>query len=162
MNNKIIKLKLTVAHAKCEKCGLERILHFTSSYTYGERVVSTVSGKKCAYVNLLDENVMQELEEQCMNVFQERGVEISQNKLARIVPYLYGVTCDDINGEKVDTISALKCPCCLGKMVEDDKYGEKVEEIDAFMVTHSMWARLSREEKRKEVVGELIRQGYLS
>lgn len=43
---------------------------------------------------------MQELEEQCMNVFQERGVEISQNKLARIVPYLYGVTCDDINGEK--------------------------------------------------------------
>ena len=46
MDNRMIKIKLIVVHAKCSNCGTERILYFTSNETYGERVVFTKSGKK--------------------------------------------------------------------------------------------------------------------
>lgn len=62
MDNRMVRFKLTVAHGKCLNCGTERILYFTSNGTYGERIVSTRSGKKCAYANILNENIMQELE----------------------------------------------------------------------------------------------------
>lgn len=156
------KIKLIVAHAKCENCGKERLLYFASGFSYGERIVLSASGKQCAYVNLLDENLMQELELHCMSVFCERRMEISHTKLVRTAACLYGITCDDIYGEKIDTISVTKCPYCLGKMVEDDEYGEKTKEIDMSIVTHDKWLTLNEEEKREKIVKELIRQGYLS
>lgn len=66
MDNRMIKIKLTVAHGKCLNCGTERILYFISNATYGERIVSTKSGKKCAYANILGENIIQELEKYCV------------------------------------------------------------------------------------------------
>lgn len=57
VDNKMVKLKLTIAPGKCLNCGYERILYFTSDYTYGERIVSTQSGMFCAYANLLGDNI---------------------------------------------------------------------------------------------------------
>ncbi|MDE6699393.1 MAG: hypothetical protein K2K10_00025 [Acetatifactor sp.] len=162
MNNGVIKLKLTVAHAKCSNCGMERILYFTSNYTYGERIVSTKNGKQCAYVNLLSENIVQELEKYCTELYLENGISMSSDKLARIVSSIYGITCDEIGGEKIDTIPNTKCPNCLErKLVEDDKFGEQLMEIDAFKVTHDSWDKSGDNEKREKVKRELVRQGYL-
>ena len=55
------KFKLTVAHGKCLNCGTERIVYYTCNAMYGERIVSTKSGKKCAYAYLLNENIIEEL-----------------------------------------------------------------------------------------------------
>lgn len=162
MDNKKMKFKLIVAHAKCSNCNMERILYFTSNYTYGERIVSTKSGKRCAYANLFSENIAQELERYCTELYLENSISISSNKLARIVSSIYGITCDDINGEKIDTISNTKCPNCLEKkLVEDDNYGEQLTEIEAFEVTHYSWEKLRDNEKKEKVYRELIRQGYL-
>lgn len=162
MDNRKIKLKLTVIHAKCSNCNMERILYFTSNYTYGERIVSTKSGKQCAYANLLSENIVQEVEKYCTELYLENNVSISPSKLARIVSSIYGITCDDINGEKIDTISNTKCPNCLEKkLVEDDNFGEQLAEIEAFAVTHYSWEKLGDNEKKDKVYRELIRQGYL-
>lgn len=162
MNKRMIKLKLTVAHAKCLNCGTERILYFTSNYTYGERVVSSKSGKKCAYVNLLNENILQELEKYCSQIYQENGISISSSKLARIISNIYGITCDEIGGEKVDTIPNTKCPNCLErKLVEDEKFGEQFKEIEAFEVTHNAWEILGDNERKEKINLELVRQGYL-
>lgn len=162
MDNEKIKLKLTVAHAKCLNCGTERILYFNSGYTYGERIVATKSGKKCAYANLRSENIVRELEKYCTELWLKNGITISSNKLARIVSSIYGITCDEIDGEKIDTIPNTKCPNCLErKLIEDDKFGEQLMEIDAFKVTHYSWEKLGDKEKKEEVNRELIRQGFL-
>ena len=162
MDNRMIKIKLIVVHAKCSNCGTERILYFTSNETYGERVVFTKSGKKCAYVNLLNENIAQELEKHCTELYHKKGINISSSKLARIVSTIYGITCDEINGEKIDTISNTKCPNCLErKLVEDDDYGEQLVEIETFKVTHNLWQTLGDNEKKEKVKEELVRQRYL-
>ena len=162
MDDRKMKFKLAVAHAKCANCGMERILYFTSNDLYGERIVSTKSGKLCAYANLLSENIIQELENMCTEVYFKSGVSISSSKLARIVSSIYGITCDDINGEQIDTISNTKCPYCLErKLIEDDKWGEQLMEIEVFEVMHDFWGKLEYKEKIEKVKGELIRQGYL-
>lgn len=158
----MIKLKLTVAHGKCLNCGTERILYFTSNATYGERIVSTKSGKKCAYANILSENIIQELKKYCTELCLENGISISSRKLARIVSSIYGITCDEIDGEKIDTIPNTKCPNCLErKLVEDDKFGEQLKEIVAVEVTHNSWEMLKDNERKEKINQELRRQGYL-
>lgn len=162
MDNRKIKLKLIVAHAKCSNCGTKRILYFTSDYTYGERIVSTKSGKRCAYVNLLNEKIVQELEKYCVELCLENGINISSIRLSKIISSIYGITCDDISGETIDTIPNTKCPNCLErKLVEDDNYGEQLIEIEAVEVTHNSWKMLGDSERKEKVNGELIRQGYL-
>lgn len=162
MDNRMIKLKLTVAHGKCLNCGTERILYFTSNATYGERIVSTKSGKKCAYANILSENIIQELKKYCTELCLENGISISSRKLARIVSSIYGITCDEIDGEKIDTIPNTKCPNCLErKLVEDDKFGEQLKEIVAVEVTHNSWEMLKDNERKEKINQELRRQGYL-
>ena len=161
MNDRMINIKLTVAHGKCLNCGTERILYFTSNATYGERIVSTKSGKKCAYADLFSENIIHELEKCCVELCLENGISISSSKLARIVSCIYGITCDEVDGEKIDTIPNTKCPNCLEKMVKDDKFGEQIKEIKAFEVTHNSWEMLGYNERKEIINRELFRQGYL-
>ena len=137
-------------------------MYFTSNATYGERIVSTKSGKKCAYANILSENIIPELEKYCAELCSENGISISSSKLARIVSSIYGITCDEVDGEKIDTIPNTKCPNCLErKLVEDDKFGEQLKEIEAFEVTHNSWEMLEDNERKEKINRELIRQGYL-
>jgi hypothetical protein len=162
MESKTTKLKLTVVHAKCSACEHERILYFTNNFTYGERVISTESGKVCAYVNLFRETVVQELENHCTELYCEKGISVAQNKLARIISSIYGITCDDINGEKIDGGPNNRCPICFQKkMVEDKEYGEQLAEVDVFRVTHYSWEKLDDKTKSYKVKKELIRQGYI-
>lgn len=155
------KFKLTVVHGKCLNCGTERILHFTCNAMYGERIVSTKSGKKCAYANLLNENIIEELKKYCAELCLKNGISITSSKLARIVPDIYGITCDEIDGEEIDTIPNTKCPNCLEKMVDDDKFGEQLKEIEVFEVTHNSWEMLGDNERKEKINRELFRQGYL-
>ena len=156
-------IKLIVAYAKCSKCGFERKLYFTSGNMYGERVISTKSGKYCAYVNLLNENIVQELGAHCVECFAEKQVNVSKSKLARIVSNIYGITCDDIFDEKIDTMPNTKCVnCSYGTMVENKECGERLVEVDALEVTHDFWEDLDKDAKRNEVKNELIRQEYFS
>ena len=161
MKKEIIRIRLIVTRAVCSRCGFERILYFTSDNMYGERVVSTKSGKYCAYVNLLNENVIQELEKYCTEYFLERKINLSKNKLGRIVSNIYGITCDNICDEKIDTIPNTKCAkCCEGTMKEDQEYGERLMEVEALKVTHFFWESLDENARRNEIEKELFRQRY--
>ena len=156
------RMKLIVAHAKCSKCGFERTLYFTEGNIYGERVVSTKSGKYCAYVNLLNDDIMQELDKYCAECFREKKIIISKGKLARIISSIYGITCDEIFDEKIDTTPNPKCINCGERtMVENKEFGEQLIEVELFEVTHYFWKNLDEHEKRYMVKKELFRQGYL-
>lgn len=55
-----------------------------------------------------------------------------------------------------------KCPNCLErKMVEDDKFGEQLKEVEAVEVTHNSWRTLEDSEQKERIKEELIRKGYL-
>lgn len=162
MKKEVMRIKLIVAHAKCLKCGFERTLYFTSDNMYGERVVSTKSGNYCAYANLQNENIIQELEKYCIEYFSEKKINISKNKLARIISNIYGITCDDIFEEKIDTTSNTKCiNCCEGIMVENKEYGERLMEVEVPKVTHYFWGNLDKDAKKDQIEKELIRQGWV-
>ena len=162
MDKKMIKFKLIVARGKCSTCGFERILYFTPDNTYGERIVSTKDGKYCAYADLFNENVIQELEKYCINIFLAKGTNVSTNKLKRMVTNIYGITCDNINGEQIDTLPNGRCTNCLeGRLEENKEFGEKLMEIEVPNITHYKWEILDEEMRNKEVNRELIRQGYV-
>jgi len=157
-----ILIKLIVAHAKCSNCGYERVLYFTSGYSYGERIVSTKDGKFCAYANLLEENVIPELTKICNDIFYEKNINISKNNIGRIVSKIYPITCDDINGQKMDDIPSWKCSNCFEDKMEEDKlFGEKVMEIQIPYVAHKTWDLLDKNIKRCRVEKELIKQGII-
>lgn len=162
MENQKIKIRLIVTHAKCSKCGYERTLYFSTDNMYGERIVSTKSGKFCAYVNLLDESLAKELEKYCIELFFENSVSFSKSKIARIVSNIYGITCDEIFDEKIDTIPNIKCVnCCNTTMVEKKEYGECLVDVEAFKVSHKCWNNLDKNGKKEAIRKELIRQGYI-
>lgn len=162
MDREIISLKLTLAHVKCTKCGFERILYFTPDNWYAERVVSTKDGKLCAYANLMEENIIQELDEICIDIFKKENINVSKNKRGRIVSQIYSITCDDIDGQKVDNTPSWKCCDCLdGEMKEDKVFGEKIMNIQMPYVTHNAWNLLDYCQKEYKVKSELINQGYM-
>lgn len=163
MDSKKIKARLIVVHAKCSKCNMKRILYFTADNTYGERIVFTKSGKYCAYANLINENIVNELERYCKEIYLKYNISLSSIKLSGIVSSIYGITCDGIKGEKIDTISITRCPYCLeGKLVEDKDFGEQLKDVDTVEVTHYLWEKLETSEKQEKIYRELIRQGYLN
>jgi hypothetical protein len=158
----MIRLKLTVAHAKCSNCGFERKLYFMSDYAYGERVVSTKDGQLCAYANLLDEQNISELFNLTKIVFSEINIIISDSKLKRIVSNIYGILCDKINGEIIDNTPNWKCSNCnIGKMIEDKVFGENLMEIEVPIVTHVSWNSLNESEKKQVIIEELKQQAYI-
>lgn len=152
------KVKLTVAHAKCDNCGLECTLYFLPDFSYAERIVTTKNGKYCAYVNLFDENVTEELTIICETILSNKGLVISKNKLGRLVSNVYPITCDDIEGMKIENTPNWKWPNCTnGKMEEDKEYGEKLDELEIPIVSHNDWKKLT--EKEQLVINELEREG---
>ena len=163
MNNEKKIVTRIVAHGTCSRCGTKRILYFTPEGLnyYGERIVSTRSGNHCAYVNLLDEPIMSEIKEYCHRIFEEKGINYSEVKIGRIASDIYGVSCDNIANEIVDTIPSIKCPNCIEcTMVEDKEFGEKIREIEMYSVTHESWNLLSVQERIEKIKKEIRRQGF--
>lgn len=156
------RVKLTIIHAKCTNCGFVRTLYFLSDFSYGERIVTTKGGEYCAYVNLLDENLTEELKIICERIVCQKGLTISQSKLKRLISNIYPITCDDIEGMKIENAPNWKCPeCTNGTMEEDRNYGEKLEELKIPCVTHNAWQTMAEERKKIIVEDEMKKQGYL-
>ena len=154
-----------VAHGTCSKCGTKRILYFTPEgiNMYGERIVSTKSGNYCAYVNLLDEKIIPEIKDYCRKILEEKGIAFSETKIGRIASDVYGVSCDKINGEIVDTIPSMKCPYCIeNTMFEDKEFGEQIQKVELFNVSHNCWNSLSEEKRVEKIYKELVRQGIMN
>ena len=158
MNNEKININLTVARVRCSKCGHERIIYFMPDYSYGERIISTKDGKLCAYANLFEEKIIPEVEEICKGIFSERNIDISKNKLGRIVSKMYTLTCDKLGGEDIDSTPNWKCNNCLDGEMEDDKvFGEKIMEVEMPYITHEVWNLLKSDRKKQLIEKELIK-----
>lgn len=161
--NKRIKVKLTVAYVKCVNCGFQRKLYFLPDFSYGERIVTTKNGEYCAYVNLLNEKLTEELTIICKYILGKKEIDMSKSKMGRMISNIYPIVCDDINGMKVENTPSWKCPNCTnGKMEEDKEYGEKLEEMEIPIVTHDTWREMDKQQKIIFVEREMKTQGYIN
>lgn len=160
---KKLKVKLIVAHAKCINCGFERTLYFLPNNSYGERIVSTNNGEHCAYANLLEDNIIEELTTICKNILNNNRIFLSTNILGRVVSNIYPITCDNIAGMKISSTAYWKCPICLSEKIEEDKeYGEQLNEMEIQYVSHDMWQKSDMQQKIKYVEHEMKVQGYIN
>lgn len=154
-----LKLKLRIAHTKCPKCGFERTLYFMSDFSYGERIVTTNDGKLCAYSVLFEENTIDELKKLCSEVFDDMHTD--KYRLTDAVRDIYGITCDPIDGNMIDNTPQFVCCICGNNMNEDEKFGEKIEEVEAVRVTHNAWNNLTKDAKKVKIIDELKRLKFL-
>ena len=162
MKNIIRKFKLFVVHGRCTKCGTQRIMYFTNDVIYGERIVSTKDGSKCAYVDLINEGITDELKVICTELILNESNDTYKNKISKIVSNIYGITCDEIDGDMIDTIPNTKCPNCGQRTMEEmPEYGERLISHELSEVTHDTWSKLNIEERKSKVQAELVRQGYI-
>lgn len=156
-------IKLTVAYANCTNCGFQRKLYFLSNFSYGERIVTTKNGEYCAYVNLLNEDLTEELTTICKYILEKKEIEMSNNKIGRMISNIYPIVCDDIEGIKVENTPNWKCPNCTnGKMEDNKKYGEKLTEMEIPIVTHDTWREMNMQQKLILVEKEMKIQGYIN
>ena len=161
MGNDELVVKLTEVRGRCSYCGFERTLYFWYG-NYGERIVSTKDGSACAVADLMKDNIVQELAQYCAEILPQRQSDVAQNVLSRIVADIYGITCDDIEGKKAETLSVTRCPNCLRwEIEEDESFGERPKEIKVGYVTHHAWEKLDEKSKKLKITKELSRQGYI-
>ena len=146
-------LRLTVAHGKCSQCGFERILYFSCAFSYGERIMSTKDGKSCAYANLIAENIIPELQGICTEILKKENINLPKD----IASQIYYITCDDIDGQKVDGTPLFKCPNCPdGKIKEDKEFGEQLMDIQMPYITHKAWDMLDYDQKMQKVKSAIL------
>lgn len=151
-----VKVNVTIVTATCDKCGYKRKLYFMSDSSYGERILSTKSGEKCVYANLLDEGVTIELKTICMKIFSERNLTIPSLQLGRIISNIYIITCDSIEGEMIDNTPPYRCNNCNnGKMKEDTEFGEEKTDLYIPIVKHNEWNKLNSKCKAELVLEAL-------
>ena len=125
-------------------------------------MISTKDGKLCAYANLLEEKIIPEVEEICKCIFSEMNIEISKNKLGRIVSKMYIITCDKLGGQDIDSTPSWKCSNCLdGEMEEDKLFGEKITEIEMPYITHEDWDSLNKDRKKQLIEHEIKKMDNL-
>lgn len=144
---------------KCPKCGALRVQYWSSGFLFGEILVSTRSGEHCAYAYLLEEKIIPELTEYCTELFAEKDVRIDEYEFSSVISSIYGITCDDLEGQRVDSIRNALCPHCADVELQKDKeYGEKEQLLVLPLVSHCAWDKLSEAEKKQKVYQELLRQ----
>ncbi len=162
MNKNLITVKVRIEEALCKQCGEKKSFYYLSDYSYGERLVMTKDLKYYAYVNLIEDKAFDELEKYIKLILECYNITLSEKLLAKCINNLFGITCDAINNQPIDTASRDdKCLSC-----GNDNFGqnisEAIEDIEIPSVTHMQWDRLNEDEKINVIKKELKKQNYLT
>ena len=162
MNKDLIAIRVRKEEALCKQCGKKKSFYYLSDYSYGERLVKTKDFKHIAYANLIEDKAFEELEKYIRLILECHNITLSEKLFAKCINDLFGITCDAIKNQPVDTASKDdKCMFC-----ENDDFGqnvsETIEDIEIPSVTHLDWDRLNEDEKINLIKKELKKQNYIN
>lgn len=159
--NSTITVKVRREDALCTKCGAKKSFYYLTDFSYGESLVQTSDSKYCAYVNLIEDEVFDELEKYIKLILQSNKLNLSEKIFGKCLNNLFGITCDAIKDELVDTASRDdRCLSCGNSDFGQNIY-EGVEDIELPIVTHTAWSKLNEYEKMSIIKEELKKQNYL-
>jgi hypothetical protein len=162
MNKNMKAVRVRKEDTLCKQCGKKKSFYYLSDYSYGERLVMTKDSKYYAYASLIEDKAFEELEKYIRLILECHNITLSEKILVKCINNLFGITCDTIKNEPVDTASRDdKCLSC-GNSDFGQNVSETIEDIEMPIVTHILWDRLNEDEKINVTKKELKKQNYIT
>lgn len=153
----MINIRVRKEVVQCSKCKKPKNFLYLSDFSYGERFLFINDGKEYAFINLIEDKIYDEYEECVRKILQENSIELKSDMLNIFINETFGITCDEINGHKVDFFQNQK-KCCYCGSIEFDRNmiePESLIKIEVPLISHEKWNILNSEEKEKLVKDEL-------
>lgn len=148
---------------KCKKCGNPKFFYYLSDFSYGQRLIFLNSATKYAFINLIEDRYFIDYTNMVKEILSEKSIDFTNEIIDDIVNETYGITCDLIDGYKVDLSANQKnCYVCGSTEFERNMIEpESLIEIEVPVVSHDKWETMSKENRREIVYSELISKNMI-
>ncbi len=144
----------------CCNCGNDYSFARLSDFSYGEWLLCTEDGKVRAYVNCIEDLVVNEAGE--IVKFLLRNVGLSEAQSIQRFHQVFDFTCDLINGAVVVMEERTDCPRCGNDKPKMSEYTPpRTAKIECATVTHEKWLSLSPDMRRQKLKEEMSRRGLI-
>jgi len=153
----MINIRVRKEVVQCSKCKKPKSFLYLSDFSYGERLIFINDGTEYAFINLIEDKIYDEYEERVRKILGENSILLVSEMLNNFINETFGITCDEINGHKVD-FSQKQKKCCYCGSTEFDRNmiePESLINIEIPLISHEKWNNLNNEEKEKLVKDEL-------
>ena len=121
----------------------------------------TEDGKYYAYLNCFEDSVFKEVDSIVKKIINEKDVILS--KEVDCFNKVFGVTCNKINGSKIDAfrIKEACLECGSNKMKIKESNPPEIVMVNIPVVEHKLWNEMTIKEKEKTIHQELKYKGCI-
>ncbi len=155
-----MNIRVRKEYVRCKTCGCVNEFRYLSDYEYGKKLIY-LGNDKYAFVNLITDKTYEEFSKRISLSFRKEGKYVSDNKCNQILKETFGITCDEIDNQKVVFNNVKRhCTNCNSTdfedvMAEQEEFtDEEVQEI-----SHEKWNRLTDDEKN-QLVSDVLQRNY--
>lgn len=143
------KVYLEVFRCECKNCRRQSDIYRFSDFEYGRRLLRTEDGIDFGLVISYEDKVFEEIEKMVDSFCKNMDIpKFRELKLAGYFDKVFGLTCDPINGKKIDASKTLVCKYCRSDNIETFNYQPPKDiELEVPMITHDLWEQKSESEK---------------
>jgi hypothetical protein len=144
------EVTLEVFRCECRNCGKQSEIYRFSDFEYGRRLLRTEDGIDFGLEICYKDKVFEEVEKMVDSFYE--GVDIPnfrELKLAEYFDKVFGLTCDPINGKKIDASKLPTCKYCGSSNKETFEYQPpRFIDLEVPLITHDLWEQKSESEKQ--------------
>lgn len=143
---------------KCKNCGNPKAFFYLSDFSYGQKLIFLNNATEYAFINLIEDKYYLEYANIVKKILSEENMEVTEEVVNNFINQTYGITCDLINGYKVDFLETQKkCAICNSTEFERNMIEpESIVQIDAYTISHDFWENLGQDEREEVVKNELV------
>lgn len=143
------KVDLEVFRCECKSCGKQSDTYRFSDFEYGRRLLRTEDGIDFGLVICYEDKVFEEVGKMVDSFCKEMNFpKFRELKLAEYFDKVFGLTCDPINGKKIDASKLPTCKYCGSSNHETFEYQPpRFIDLEVPVITHDLWEEKSESEK---------------
>jgi hypothetical protein len=149
------ELSVEVLRSTCKNCKNEFDVYKLPDFIYGERLLLTEDSTEYGYINCFNDKAFNEVGRIVDKLYE--GKDLSQNRITECFNKILGLTCDLINGKRIDALRIKpSCQYCGSEILETKEYQvSKATNIKIPIVTHNDWEKKSLAEKEEYIASAL-------
>lgn len=165
IKGKVVRIVVIKHTIKCLDCHKENeFFYLVDEWSYGLALYNILDGKGYAYVNLIEDKAYEELEIIIKKLLEIHNITMNYDEFVYCLQSIFGVTCDMIGGEPIDTGRKYAHKCLFCGSYNLEKYLPKPEELEDIVVlyiTHDTWNTYSSQQKFDIVKEALIKKNFI-
>jgi len=148
------ELTVELAEGICKTCGDKREVYYLSDFLYGEKLLRTEDGKHYVYLNCFDDTAFDEIELILKSIFANKN--LSQEKEIEYFNKIFGISCDSVNGVKIDgSKTKIACLSCGSEQLTiNEKFPPEMVQRILPEVTHNLWDQMDKQMKKQAILSE--------